>query len=133
MATLLPQSSEPVLQTVSVRVVGSHCPEREAVTLLREACVMTQLCHRNVAMVLGMVLSQCPVILQMFLLFACVVHNMMLDLALRRVAHTLTLVTTQCDARIDSDFILALHTCIWSQKIWLIFACHKLDATQCKV
>ena len=44
---------------------------------------------------------------------------MTLDVALHCVGHALTLVTTQCDARIDSDSILtfpALHPCIRSQK-----------------
>ena len=64
---------------------------------------------------------------------------MTLDLALRCVARTLTLVVMQCDARIDSDSILAcpaLRPCVWLQKFGLelvIFVCHKLDATQCKV
>ena len=78
-ATLLPLSSEPLLQTVSVRVVGSHCPEREAVALLREACVMMQLCHRNVATVLGIVLSQCPVIFTQCL---CCVHTRFMSLCM---------------------------------------------------
>ena len=44
---------------------------------------------------------------------------MTLDVTLCCVAHALTLVATQHDARIDSDFILvfpALCLCVWSQK-----------------
>ena len=58
---------------------------------------------------------------------------MMLDLVLWFVGHTLTLVTTQCDTRIDLDYILAFLTLcpgVWLQKN---FACPKLDVTQCKV
>ena len=64
---------------------------------------------------------------------------MMLDLVLRCVARMLTLAAMQRDARIDSDSILAfpaLCTCIRLQKFGLeliIFVCHKLDTTQCKV
>ena len=53
--------NQPVLETVSVRVIGSHCPESEGITMLREAGVMSQLSHPNVATVLGMVLSEQPV------------------------------------------------------------------------
>ncbi len=60
-ATLLSHSGGPTLRTVSVRVVGSHCPEREAVQMLQQACIMAQLSHTNVATVLGMTLSQQPV------------------------------------------------------------------------
>ena len=64
---------------------------------------------------------------------------MTLDLVLRCVAHTLTLVAMQGDVRIYSDSILAcplLRPCVWSQQFGLeliIFACHKLDAMQRKV
>ena len=50
----------------------------------------------------------------------------MLDLVLHCIAHTLTLVATQCDARIGSNSILVFPPCVWSQKFGLalvIFAC----------
>ena len=57
----------------------------------------------------------------------------MLDLALCCVAHALTLVAMQCDARIDSESILmfpALHPCLGPvAKIWLsIFVCPQGNA-----
>ena len=63
-ATLLSTSDDqPTLRTVSVRVIGSHCSARDAVHMLRQACIMAQLSHDNVASVLGMTLSERPVTL----------------------------------------------------------------------
>ena len=42
-------------------MIGSHCPETEAVRMLQEACIMMQLDHQNIVAVLGLVLSQQPV------------------------------------------------------------------------
>ena len=61
-ATLLSTSGDqPTLRTVGVRVIGSHCSVRDAVLMLRQACIMAQLSHANVASVLGMTLSEQPV------------------------------------------------------------------------
>lgn len=60
-ATLLLPTPEATLRTVGVRVLGSHCPEREAVWMLQQACIMAQLNHTNVATVFGLTLSQQPV------------------------------------------------------------------------
>ena len=50
------------------------------------------------------------------------VHNTTLHNVLRSIAFGLTLVGTQRNARIDSDPILALHSCTRSSKTTKIFS-----------